>query len=83
MLDSNSGTIAFSKNGEDLGLAFHIPEKLQGTTLYPAICLKNAELVVNFGEDGFKYGPPKGFVGLAKAPQEWVQSGELPQAMVC
>ncbi|KAL3160771.1 hypothetical protein ABBQ38_009184 [Trebouxia sp. C0009 RCD-2024] len=76
MLDCDSGSIAFSKNGEDLGPAFQIPGKLQGSTLYPAICLKNAELVVNFGEDGFKYGPPKGFVGLAKAPQEWVQSGE-------
>lgn len=76
LLDCDSGTIAFSKNGEDLGLAFQIPGKLQGTALYPAICLKNAELVVNFGAEGFKCGPPKGFVGLAKAPQEWVQSGE-------
>lgn len=74
-MDWDSSIIAFSKNGEDLGPAFQIPGKLQGNALYPAICLKNAELIVNFGEEGFKYGPPKGFVGLAKAPQEWVSSG--------
>lgn len=83
LLDCDSGTIAFSKNGEDLGLAFQIPGKLQGTALYPAICLKNAELVVNFGEETFKFGPPKGFVGMAKAPQEWVQSGEsAPECII-
>lgn len=82
MLDCDSGSIAFSKNGEDLGVAFQVTKKLQGSTLYPAICLKNAELVVNFGEDGFKYGPPKGFVGLAKAPQEWVQSGDSSRAIM-
>ena len=68
--------MAFSKNGENLGLAFQIPGKLQGIALYPAICLKNAELVVNFGEQGFKFGPSRGFVGLAKAPNEWIQSGQ-------
>lgn len=33
---------------------------LQGQALYPAICLKNAELVVNFGSTPFKHGPPPG-----------------------
>lgn len=75
LLDWDNSSISFSKNGEDLGLAFQIPGKLQGTALYPAICLKNAELIVNFGKEGFKHGPAKGFVGLAKAPQEWISSG--------
>jgi hypothetical protein len=35
--------------------------------LYPAICLKNAEMLLNFGETPFKFGPPPGYVGLAQA----------------
>lgn len=42
---------------------------LQGQALYPAICLKNAELAVNFGSTPFKHPPPPGFVGLAAAPR--------------
>jgi ATP-dependent RNA helicase DDX1 len=38
--------------------------------LYPALTLKNAEMVVNFGDTPFKFGPPEGFVGLAKAPAD-------------
>lgn len=46
---------------------------LQGQALYPAICLKNAELAINFGADlaaaPFKHAPPPGYVGLASAPR--------------
>ena len=42
---------------------------MQGQALYPAICLKNAELAVNFGAQPFKHPPPPGFVGLAQAPR--------------
>lgn len=38
--------------------------------LYPAICLKNAEMVINFGDTPFKFGPPPGFAGLAQAPAD-------------
>lgn len=75
LLDWDNSTISFTKNGENLGAAFQIPASLQGQALYPAICLKNAELVVNFGEQGFQHGPPQGFVGLAKAKPEWTSSG--------
>ena len=76
VLDLSSNSTSFTKNGENLGTAFQLPNQLQGKALYPAICLKNAELVVNFGEGKFQHGPPQGFVGLAKAPQEWVSSGD-------
>lgn len=42
---------------------------LQGQALYPAICLKNAELAVNFGAAPFRHPPPPGYVGLAAAPR--------------
>ncbi|KAL0042243.1 hypothetical protein WJX77_007018 [Trebouxia sp. C0004] len=76
LLDWDTNTISFSKNGGDLGPAFQIPGQVQRKALFPAICLKNAELVVNFGEQKLQYGPPKGFTGLATAPPEWISSGE-------
>lgn len=82
LLDWDSNTISFSKNGEDLGPAFQIPGQVQGKALFPAICLKNAELVINFGEQKLQYGPPKKSVGLAKAPQEWISSGQGQQSEV-
>jgi ATP-dependent RNA helicase DDX1 len=44
-------------------------QSLRGRALHPAICLKNAELVVNFGSAPFKHPPPPGFVCLAQAPR--------------
>lgn len=38
--------------------------------LYPALTLKNAEMVVNFGDTPFKFEPPQGFVGVSKAPAD-------------
>ena len=46
LLDCGNGIIAFTKNGQDLGMAFQLPNKLQGAALYPTFCLKNAELQV-------------------------------------
>lgn len=80
LLDWDSDTISFSKNGEDLGPAFQIPGQVQGKALFPAVCLKNAELVINFGEQKLQYGPPKKSVALAKAPQEWISSGQGQQS---
>lgn len=36
--------IYYTKNGDDLGLAFTIPKNLARSAFYPAICLKNAEV---------------------------------------
>lgn len=46
LLDCDSGSIAFKKNGQDLGVAFQVSNRLQGAALYPTFCLKNAELQV-------------------------------------
>ena len=43
-------------------------QHLHGQALFPAISLKNAELVVNFGASPFMHAPPEGFAGLAAAP---------------
>ncbi|KXZ56945.1 hypothetical protein GPECTOR_1g852 [Gonium pectorale] len=75
LLDCSGGgaSLAFSKNGRLLGEAFRLPAALQSAVLHPAICLKNAEVAVNFGASTpFAHPPPRGYVGLAKAPAEWV-----------
>ena len=48
-LESDPKTISFSKNGEDLGVAFELTEDLEDKALHPHILLKNAEFCVNFG----------------------------------
>jgi ATP-dependent RNA helicase DDX1 len=68
-LDCDSGEIGFSKNGKNLGVAFSLPAALRGQLLFPAVCLKNAELVLNFGERAMAYPPPEGFVPLSVAAE--------------
>lgn len=48
-LESDPKTISFSKNGEDLGVAFELTEDLEDKALHPHILIKNAEFSVNFG----------------------------------
>ncbi|KAL1117818.1 hypothetical protein AAG570_004133 [Ranatra chinensis] len=73
-LDLDGGKISFSKNGTDLGVAFKIPQNIARNALFPAVCIKNAELVCNFGSKPFKY-LPKGFKAVAEAEAPCVQSG--------
>lgn len=68
LLDGNYGTVSFTLNGHDLGIAYDLPKHLQQQALYPALCLKNAEIVFNFGDSPFKCGPPSGFTGVSKLP---------------
>ena len=48
-MESDPKTISFSKNGEDLEIAFELTEDLEGKALHPHILIKNAEFSVNFG----------------------------------
>jgi ATP-dependent RNA helicase DDX1 len=51
--------IRFSKNGVDLGRAFTINPQLKSSAFFPAVVLKNAEMLFNFGELPWKYPPPQ------------------------
>ncbi len=64
--------IAYTKNGQDLGLAFDIPENLRKQPFFPAVVLKNAEMSFNFGAEPFKHEPVEGHVGFVQAPPESV-----------
>ena len=55
-LDWTSRTISFSKNGDDLGVAFHLSESVKGP-LFPAVVVKNAEMSFNFGATPFAFPP--------------------------
>ncbi|KAE8605134.1 hypothetical protein XENTR_v10014981 [Xenopus tropicalis] len=67
-IDIDNGTVKYSKNGKDLGLAFQIPAHLKNQAVFASCVLKNAELKFNFGEEDFKFPPKDGFVALSKAP---------------
>lgn len=69
-IDCVSGEIGYSKNGKSLGVAFKSSGALRGQPLFPAVALKNAELVLNFGDSPMKYSAPEGFVPLTSAPPE-------------
>jgi len=60
-LDSTPATVAYSKNGVDLGVAFEIAPHLNGSTFFPAIVCKESGIRVCFGGGGvngdLKYTP--------------------------
>lgn len=50
------GLILYEK-GIDLGNAYDIPKNMQNMPFFPAVCMKNAEILFNFGEKSFKHAP--------------------------
>ncbi|XP_047999497.1 ATP-dependent RNA helicase Ddx1 [Leguminivora glycinivorella] len=74
LLNFNAGEIRYSKNGEDLGVAFKLDQSRKSDCYYPAVVLKNAEMSFNFGATPFKYQPPAGYVAVNQAPKECVKN---------
>lgn len=79
-LDLVKYEIRFIKNNKDLGLAFKINPQLKNDIFYPAVVLKNAEMLFNFGEIEFKNKLPDGFVSLIKAPESNTKLNTLSTA---
>jgi ATP-dependent RNA helicase DDX1 len=65
-VDLEAGTIGYTKDGADLGVAFQLPHGFKGP-LYPAVVLKNAEMSFNFGLSPFAHAPKPGFAGISAA----------------
>ena len=59
-LDLDSLEIYYTKNGDDLGLAFTIPKHQGNQTIFPSVVLKNAEMLFNFGDQPWKHQPLEG-----------------------
>lgn len=66
MLNLDMLEISFTKNGKNLGIAFRIPNNMSKEAFYPAVVLKNAEMLFNFGDTPFKHSPPEGYVAVSK-----------------
>lgn len=58
-LESDPKTVSFTKNGEDMGVAFEFTEELSNQALFPHVLIKNAEFVVNFGSQEEPWFPAK------------------------
>ena len=80
-LDADEGRIQFSRNGQDLGQAFEVPAHLQRQAVYPALCLKNGEVGLNFGGSQLRFQPPPGYQPLDSLPQQCLVSGETDRAL--
>jgi Superfamily II DNA and RNA helicases len=76
LLDLDNMTVAFTKNGQHLGLAFNISQQLKNSAFYPAVVLKNAEMSFNFGATPFKHEPPKDYIAVCNAPKQNVKHSE-------
>ena len=82
LLDLEHGVVSFSKNGRSLGTAFKLSDRLpKDQPLFPAVCLKNAELHLNFGQQPFLHQPRQAS-GAAVAPREWTSSGALMRVIL-
>lgn len=76
-IDLQQMEVSFAKNGKHLGLAFRIPENQRNETFYPAVVLKNAEMLFNFGKTEFKYPPKQGFIAVSHAVAGQFKSNPL------
>nr|XP_054758638.1 heterogeneous nuclear ribonucleoprotein U-like protein 1 isoform X1 [Lytechinus pictus] len=64
-------TISYTKNGNDLGVAFTIEEDLEGKALFPHVMVKNISVELNFGQKEEPYFPLKEeFSFIGKLPAE-------------
>lgn len=67
LLDLDKMEMSFTKNGKNLGVAFSVHNQFKNETFYPAVVLKNAEMLFNFGESDFKQKIPDGYVAACRA----------------
>lgn len=70
---SAPSTVSFSKNGKSLGVAFSLPKHAAAGPLYPAICMRNAEVSVSFAGP-FAHPPP--------ASEGWQTIESLPLSLL-
>jgi ATP-dependent RNA helicase DDX1 len=54
-MNSTGGAVSFNKNGKLLGKAFYVSSAK--VSLFPTICVKNAECLLNFGDTDFHHLP--------------------------
>ena len=86
-LDLSAGEIAFSKNGKHLGTAFSLPARMKngkGGGWFPAITMKNAEVMVNFGDDPdnnpLRFAPAAPFSAIGTASADVTVSADEIEA---
>ncbi|KAL4711857.1 hypothetical protein ACJJTC_006026 [Scirpophaga incertulas] len=70
LLSLTNGEISYTKNGEDLGVAFRLDQSRKSDCYFPAVVLKNAEMSFNFGAQPFKFAPPEGYIAICQASKE-------------
>lgn len=80
LLDLERNEISYLKNGVNLGVAFRINDNLKNEAFYPAVVLKNAEILFNFGDAPFKYNAPQGYVACSKVNATNIKVNSVSQS---
>ena len=83
-LDRDAGTIHYIVNDKFLDVAFHLPEHMMRNAnrkqpLFPAICLKNAEVKVNFSPSHRSIAFTESIVSASKVPEGYQWMSFMPR----
>lgn len=82
-IDFQRKEVSYSRNGAHLGKAFDLPPETIGSVFFPAVLLKNSEMVVNFGEHPFKHAPVlPGYTAIGKAPGNQVFRSDSSEVFI-
>lgn len=75
LLDLSRKQVSYTKNGRSLGVAHSVGSAVTGQALFPAVCMKNAELTLNFGQQPFKH-KPSNYLGIDDLNSSCKSSGK-------
>ncbi|KAL8446278.1 hypothetical protein Emag_004778 [Eimeria magna] len=84
IIDLDALTLAFTKNGQFLGIAYELPQRVRDTGLLPHIYVKNYNFQANFKENTKWFDPPgQGirFIGDLKENELMVNPVEHPKSV--
>ncbi|KAL8426667.1 hypothetical protein Efla_005924 [Eimeria flavescens] len=58
IVDLDALTLAYTKNGQFLGIAYELPQRVRDTGVFPHVYVKNFDFQVNFKEKTKWFAPP-------------------------
>lgn len=82
VVDLDALTLAYTKNGQFLGTAFELPQRVRETGLFPHVYVKNFDFQVNFKEKTKWFAPPGEGIHFIGDAKEQVSKND-PLVLLC